>query len=318
MYPVGLIIAQAYPGNMGAAPILGAAAALAPMYSNPQPNPETPPDTSSPLITLSRSKEPSSKHYILSSDGTLRFEMRYDLCAGLKDGDWESMNDLERQSLSAYFRSNSNPCDPLKLKLMSETTKVVQTIAQQLEHKKPNGISVKLEKVDPVIDDDNVLKITPSTAFSLIGGKTLIDKHRTSGLVAQLVAQQILAHEQKEAKLAYKHKENDLETVKAIFEANGKKVESNKAQVEKADLLTVRVPHFARGLRDHLNSLIYNCVTSLLLKNEGVSANDCYQHFKDSDTHPSHAKRVEYLTKALCDQYPNENRDICKNSKTDL
>lgn len=88
----------------------------------------------------------------------------------------------------------------------------------------------------------------------------------------------------------------------------------NSNDEKEADLLTMRNPFYARGLRDSIFKEL----------------NDCRQIEKRLETlygsglslacdvgvapHPARSSRIKYLTDALCDEYPKENRDICRDS----
>ncbi len=72
---------------------------------------------------------------------------------------------------------------------------------------------------------------------------------------------------------------------------------------KEADLLTLRDPYLARGLRDYLTRVIEKCKKHPEFK--------CSDHSMDTVTHPSRVSRIEYITRALCVEYPKENSDIC-------
>lgn len=345
----GLPISQ-YPNMVGA----NSAAAMATASPLSQ-NFETTPDISSPLIALSLSEEPpSSKYYAFSSDGKYKFEMRYDLCAGIKEGDWEFINglennDFEKLSLRAYILSNfisNTPCDSLSSKLISETTKVVHKIAKQMQYDNSEKITVKLKDEAPSIHHDGILTMRPGYAFSLIGWKTPDDQQMASGMVAHEVAHRILLHAEKTKVLSFKHEGYDvsLKVISEIFQesdpdkaiiskeikefldrllirqlsykpaskktAEAELTKSNRAQEKEADLLTLRVPYFARGIRNGFHSDFEACKSD--------KKQDCSGFYKADSLHPSVVTRLKYMTEALCHQYPEENQDICKNSNTEL
>jgi hypothetical protein len=70
-----------------------------------------------------------------------------------------------------------------------------------------------------------------------------------------------------------------------------------------ADLLTMRDSYLARGLRDHFVKVIEDCEKTL--------KPHCNISYVDGKKHPSTVSRIHYMTRALCNEYPEENKDIC-------
>ncbi len=87
-----------------------------------------------------------------------------------------------------------------------------------------------------------------------------------------------------------------------------KKPEFYRDQEREADLLTMRDPYLARGVRDQIVRLIENCEKNPKFKPF------CFVYNIHTSTHPSAISRIQYLTRALCGEYPEENRDICPNA----
>lgn len=72
-----------------------------------------------------------------------------------------------------------------------------------------------------------------------------------------------------------------------------------------ADSLTMRVPEYARGLRDGLSRWIGIC------NEKAPNPSYCDGHYRSTFRHPSTMDRIRALTSALCTEYPEKNRDIC-------
>lgn len=74
------------------------------------------------------------------------------------------------------------------------------------------------------------------------------------------------------------------------------------------DLLTLRVPEYARGLRDDFQTEVLKCE-----KFKGPQYCDMmFDHEESFGTHPSAKHRMNYMTNALCEKYPGQNQDICQ------
>lgn len=72
---------------------------------------------------------------------------------------------------------------------------------------------------------------------------------------------------------------------------------------EEADRLIVKIPEFARGQINYFSNQIAAC--------EKDFSSNCEVYYTDSSSHPSHIKRIQYLTQALCEKAPEENSDLC-------
>lgn len=95
----------------------------------------------------------------------------------------------------------------------------------------------------------------------------------------------------------------------ALQEAFGSKVNKTwmiNNEIE-ADLLTLRVPEYARGSRDFLEDDLLEC--------EKVHNSTFCNSF--DPIHPPLRHRVAYLTDPLCEKYPGQNQDICQCSATE-
>lgn len=220
-----------------------------------------------------------------------QFIMRYDLCAGLKDGDWESMTLQEKKALTRYFISKK-PCDTLQSKLINDVTKAVRNIAKKLDYKKASKLSVMINSGISYGMEKNTIKMNYEQACNLIGWNSPEQQNQASGNIAHEIGHKAKNHVKKA---------QDYEKLNPnYYQAS----EFMKNQEKEADLFTLKVPHFARGLLDDMKITIEIC--SKLGEDE-----NCREVYQDSDTHPSELKRADYLTKALCEQYPQFNQDIC-------
>ncbi len=90
---------------------------------------------------------------------------------------------------------------------------------------------------------------------------------------------------------------------KLINSVNQKISEFYRNQEKEADLLTMRDSYLARGLRDYFVRIIENC--------EKNPEFHCSVSYVDDEKHPSTVSRIHYMTRALCQEYPEENSDIC-------
>ena len=80
-----------------------------------------------------------------------------------------------------------------------------------------------------------------------------------------------------------------------------------REQEKEADLLTLKDPYLARGLRESF----YNGMERHAAECQNKPSMDPAAVYKDSDTHPSHEARVDYLTDALCREFPQSHQDLC-------
>lgn len=259
-----------------------------------------------PLIAMGLIKylviitDPSTQHVGISRNGSYKFTMRYNLCEGLKDGDWKSMTPQEKNALMNYFKF-AEPCEGLKSKLAHEARKVAKKIAKKMDYIKASQVSVKLDQnlVNSMdIDSDSTIRMPYDEAFNLIGWNSPEKKQQASGAVAHEIGHGIKEHSQKiRIYNILNDPDNDQwKEYRKILE---------KEQEKEADFLTLKVPYYARGLRDYFKADIENCINSNKIAN-------CIYLFQDSDTHPSHLTRMYYLSKALCEQHPELNQDICE------
>lgn len=81
-------------------------------------------------------------------------------------------------------------------------------------------------------------------------------------------------------------------------------IELQRSQEVEADLLTITVPMYARGMRDLL------CTELITQVNSGMDLASITSN-APSDIHPTYFDRCKYMTDALCYRYPRRNRDIC-------
>ncbi len=79
-----------------------------------------------------------------------------------------------------------------------------------------------------------------------------------------------------------------------------------RQQEIEADLLTLTVPEYARGLRDYFEIAFLNC----------RQKHDLQYCDEYDSTHPPLRERVAYLTDALCEKHPGLNQDICQCSSS--
>jgi hypothetical protein len=73
-----------------------------------------------------------------------------------------------------------------------------------------------------------------------------------------------------------------------------------REQEFEADLFTLRIPEYARGLRDGFVQLLNHCRKKMPCR-----------HDEDGLTHPAMSRRIDRLTNAICETYPEQNRDLC-------
>lgn len=286
--------------------------------------------------------KPSSNFFVLCFDDQVRFEMRYDLCTGLKEGDWEGMSGNEKFSLKRYF-IECQPCYTLKIKLIKETTKAVQNIAREMGFKHSHQVSINIKDGSIGIDQYNEIYMPQRFAFDLIGLCSKDEKNKSSGVIAHEISHRIFNHQEHESILHWKLlrdftylKHTDLEGKKYLkFERTGENryskilnlttpnniltcewsdrdllIEIYRMHEIEADMHTLQVPYLARGLRDFFNEQIYfkpsnNNLNCQFLGNDG----------KCIAFHPPMKVRRDYMTENLCHYYPQLNQDICSSTR---
>lgn len=259
----------------------------------------------------------SSPHILYSTDRRpiyeTRYETRYDLCKGMKDGDWESMmeepkNIVEMQDMRHYIWFNE-PCQGIKSRLMAAANTELNKIAKELGSKENNMLSIELKEnltPDTIQDSSTQLNLGKIDVMALAGleyekGKL---KQQVSGSVAYEIARRLLEHGKK-LQAASPEDKNEL-SVKFVKEA---------------DLFTLKTPYLARGLLDSLGRQV-SVAKDIWdgFKHKPVpyevwdEVNAARENLVDSirtDGNPSLTSRYNHLLEAVCDKYPKENRDIC-------
>lgn len=287
-----------------------------------------------PLIAINEHPKPSSSDAEFFQN---RYEMRYDLCAGLKNGDWESMSFQERSAMKDYFGAHHYaPCAPLRSKFMEDVTSKVEEIAKKMGFNKnieilPHNFPENFPTF--MISHNNELVMSYDDAADLIGGGGQQKQLEYSGIIAHEISHRILNHQEKMATFKWILKGDDhllnqmskcvnfnppLNTLTCeaseANEATAQDILSLSQQLEKeADLLTLKVPEFARGNRDAFQRIIndYRDACQPQIRNPSF-ADICDGIYTNTNsTHPRIIDRVAYTTEALCHLYPQVNKDIC-------
>jgi hypothetical protein len=147
-----------------------------------------------------------------------------------------------------------------------------------------------IHAIGAFVSSDSQVKMSPDFVYALNGWPSRFSFRQVSGVLAHEVAHRILQHHEKANALGDLGKIDNLHLNQEI----------------EADLLSTTVSEYGRGARDALVNLIEKC------NQQGFPS--CSSHYKQHKTYPSTIQRIEYLTEALCAQYPSKNRDICPDS----
>ncbi len=149
-----------------------------------------------------------------------------------------------------------------------------------------------------VLKGKHISIISPSSEMieGFIGNEGTLTKEMSMGIIAHEIGHVII--------------EGTKSPLQYVYEMTP--FYSKREEEVKADLLSLRHPILARGLRDSFQHMLegqQRAIESCKLRS---SADKCIRLYsKKEGYHPSHVERVQYLTEALCVQYPKENPDIC-------
>lgn len=168
------------------------------------------------------------------------------------------------------------------------------------------------------------LTISPSVLYKLNGCGASSERRMALGLLAHEAAHRILKHAEKlliefskifqvplskkemeilasdegpldhlEKRMNSEYRNKAPNNLTYYFDQYLKYLELERSQEREADLLTMKVSLYARGLRD------------FFCKQPSEKPSEVFPH------HPSKAIRCQYMTDALCNRHPDDNEDIC-------
>lgn len=182
--------------------------------------------------------------------------------------------------------------------LIDQVKEEFQEVAKNMGASSPdqfNAVRIKIEKklfadsyyeVGASVDAEGKLTISPEWAFALNGWPSAFSPEEVRGVLAHETAHVLLKHiekrEQADAKNLLKE---ELDEIYRTHELE-------------ADMLATIVPEYGLGLKHTLKHMIKNC------GQQGFMS--CYSHTIPQPGYPSTFQRIDYLTKALCSQYPND------------
>lgn len=201
------------------------------------------------------------------------------ICKELNEYDWQRLPQERGFTVFKIFAPSN--CKAVEEKINLEVTKILQDIANKMGAPNPDKFSVSIFndwmdysfRAIIVVQEISQVYLGSSGAYSLIGWGASFTPAEVRGVLAHEVAHAILGHIRQE---------------------------SGPNEETEADLLTLKVAEYARGLRDFL---VHTC-TGFDPFSRGICNND-------ESTHPALWKRVAYMTDRICEKYLEMNRDIC-------
>lgn len=122
------------------------------------------------------------------------YSTRYDLCAGLKEGDWEALTDREKGDLKHYY--SLVDCPAVTEKLVPKVSEAIQEVAKKMLVPDSDLFSVGKISKDGLLGVNvfNQISMDSEFAFALNGWESVYSRQEALGSVGHAIAHRILRH----------------------------------------------------------------------------------------------------------------------------